>query len=580
MEPKDQTTISSQSQNDTSTTPSSIAAETFDTTNSHILRESLKHIDHVPASRILTEGLETHAINQYTGNALLEGTTEASNPLAIEINDGLEATTNYPYIEDFENNQRVNFTAGPSTEYPSFGTTVSPSLLSFDLLPPSDVNKGIDEGVPVPIDENDLQRAQSQSMFGNGRNKLERTGKEFGEKTQPKSLKTENGHYITEFPPTVTPSPDLSKTTNGDNGKVNPNTWSTLSYSVFLDPLTINDGLMSGNDQSTTAPSQHTFNPYSTPTYNGITEPTVPQDTGNDITRQGKAQPFPETASPTHDDYMQVMQRKANEMFGNLNDTQADHLMNVMKKADKNKNVRRLILLLIQTCDDDYNTTVEQSREALLNALIRMDSKLEDENELQIIKTYRSEKALNLNRQQLNAASTTTQLPITTYHRPLNVHFDQSTHIPQTSYYTETTTSNYPSYQTSDYYTDSTIAPNFEYSTIPTTFSTESVDTTTTTYYQSPTTTYEPIQTSIVTTTQSPPPPITTTGRPSVRRKPVTTTAPSGSRNSKRLAKDLDQYLANQGDTNYNVNQAHRNSDARALELLRSLYSLAGRFGK
>lgn len=68
----------------------------------------------------------------------------------------------------------------------------------------------------------------------------------------------------------------------------------------------------------------------------------------------------------------QTMMNKAKEMFGGLNESSANTLMNVMKKADKNTTVRRLILLLVQTCDDDHNKTIEASRTALLDALMRI----------------------------------------------------------------------------------------------------------------------------------------------------------------------------------------------------------------
>lgn len=576
--------------NNTENVTSVPTVDLFDTTRSQILQESLKQVDHVPASRILTEALESYALNQYAGNSL-EGTTEPSNPLAIEINGGLEATTTYPYLEDFENSNNTQYQFpsrltdteypnAPTTDYPNNGPTTTSGPLTFDLLPPSSVNKAFEfpkNDIPPPADDNDLQRAQSQSIFGNGKNNLEphRTGKDYS-KNDIKSLKNENGHYITEITPTVTPASDLSKTTNPDNGKINPNTWSTLSYSVFLDPLTINDGLMSGNEQSTPVPSSSgtvTYVPQSTqtPSY----ETTYPPFLNTD-NRHGKAV-SPTNGPPTHEDYLQVMQQKANEMFGSLNDTSADHLMNVMKKADKNKTVRKLILLLIQTCDDDYNKTVEQSRQALLNALIGMDGKTDDGNEIQTIQTirakpYHEEKAIHLNSPSSQNAipTTTTQLPITTYHRPLNLRLTESstypTHFPpQNAALNVETTTFSPLFQSTNYFTDTTATPNYDYTTTSV-YSTD-VDTTTTTYYQPPTTTMPP--TTTTTTTRAP---------TTIKSRRRTTQAPL--RNSKRLAKDLDQYLAHQGDTNLMVNQSHRNSDARALELLRSLYSLAGRFGK
>lgn len=169
--------------------------------------------------------------------------------------------------------------------------------------------------------------------------------------------------------------PDSVKTTLPDTG-VYSNSKTTLSYAVFLDPLTINDGLMDSNEDTTITPSPNTYLPKTDPTEleeNSIT--TTPSSIRT--SRRGRLLSTTPSSIETldSDEVTEPLQKRANFMFGNLNDTQADHLMNVMKKADKNKTVKRLILLLIQTCDDDYNKTVEESRTAILNALIGMDSK-------------------------------------------------------------------------------------------------------------------------------------------------------------------------------------------------------------
>lgn len=629
--------VTTQTETATSSTPSS--GEVTATPHSHILSESLKQIDHVPASRILSDALENYA-NQYTSNSLSEGTTETSNPLAMEINGGLEATTIFPYLDEIETNENngssyfpagknpshedirsqqpygsdvkpANSTPihsqslptesvrnswksdGSTTENPSHGTTHSPIALSFDLLPPATVNKGFSlptHDILPPVDDNDLQRAQSQSIYGNGKNNLEsqRTGKASADSAhQWKGLDRQiSGHFITQITPTVTASPV-------DVGKVSPNPWSTLAYTVFLDPLTINDGLMGSNEQgATVTPSPHTYLPHSTqtPTYADIyrasTTPTTNQFAsrlslqelaagGSIDNRQGKA--IVTTATPsTHDDYIDVMQRKANEMFGQLNDTSANHLMNVMKKADKSKTVRRLILLLIQTCDDDYNTTVEQSRAALLNALIGMDGKIDDENELQIIRANRRGKNLPSKYNAAAAtATTTTQLPITTYHRPLRLRAEvtpPSTVSPQYLYDSTATEAAIDAETTTNYYRSTGYTEAYtDYST-----TTEAIDVETTTQYQ--TTTSPPPTTTTTTTTSRPTTVVTTSPRPVARRK--SPTSQNQMRNSKRISKDLDQYLTHPTDSKLEVNAAHKNSDARALELLRSLYSLAGRFGK
>lgn len=592
----------------TTLSPTTNSPEFFTTTHSNILKDSLKHIDHVPASRILTEALENFAL-QYTNNALTETTTLPSNPLAIEINEGFEATTNYPYFEELETNNTSSYSEDnhkiyndndkQQTNLTSILTTVQPSgkliseSLKFDLLPPAIVNKAFDlptSDVLPPVDENDLQRAQSQSIYGDNKNKIDqRKGKEYkDDKQSANSLRTDNGHFITQITPTATPSPDLSHSTSPDTDKIT-NPWSTFAYTVFLDPLTINDGLMSSNEQSTITPSPHTYLPQSTqnPPIDS-TEPTR-NEYGSRLSlkelaagksssehRQGKT--ITTTIQPpvTHGEYMDVMQKKANEMFGKLNDSSASHLMNVMKKADKNKTVRRLILLLVQTCDDDYNTTVEQSRQALLNALIGLDGKIDDDSDFQIIHSNRRGKQLKQSASSsiinaANALTTTTQLPITTYHRPLSLRFEATTsnQIPFNQYESTTTSSIEPFETTTEYHFTGYPDRIRDYSTLASDIETTTFD------YQTPTTVLPTTTTTVPTTTTT-----TTTVRPTTSVPRTTPGRRPQTRNAKRISKDLDAYLSHQNDSKLEVNATHKNSDARALELLKSLYSLAGRFGK
>lgn len=633
----DSTPTTTQSLTDTTTNPPQSTKSGLSTTHTQILKKSLNHIDHVPASRILTEALENTANNRYT-NSILEATTESSNPLAMEINGGLVITTNYPYLQEDENTNGTGYFpvrnrlgddddsrkssyqpygqgVKPSNSTPIFdrnpnesstssfdvtsATTEPPALLSFDLLPPAVINKGftlpINDILP-PVDDNDLQRAQSQSIYGNGNDISIRGGKtaklvdataqrkEASTATESTTSGQINGHYITQTISPSTPAPEkLTRTTIPDSGKIT-GPWSTLAYTVFLDPLTINDGLMEAND-GTITPSPHTYLPRSTqtPTYAEVSQTATESLRAlADAGRRGKAAPSTaSTARPTSSDYMEVMQQKANEMFGGLNDTSVDHLMNVMKKADKSKTVRRLILLLIQTCDDDYNTTVEQSRTALLNALIGMDGKIDEENELQIIKTHRN----SINRSAKSIAApglqntlgddaptiSSTSIPITTYHRPIvdvlnrngfTASSSAASSTPQYVPSTVATTTPATFFTTTSEFDDiaykSTISDSTEYET---------------------TTNYYPTVTEYPTTYRTT---ISSTHRPTTvainNRNSRRNSAPSSNGDSKRVSKDLDRYLGT--GSGLQVDAAHKHSDTRALELLRSLYSLAGRFGK
>lgn len=67
-----------------------------------------------------------------------------------------------------------------------------------------------------------------------------------------------------------------------------------------------------------------------------------------------------------------LQMKSAKMIFGNLNETSQDIIMEKMRVADKNRSVRKLILLLINTCDLNYNRTLEHARKAILNALINV----------------------------------------------------------------------------------------------------------------------------------------------------------------------------------------------------------------
>ncbi|XP_076751879.1 chitin-binding domain protein thawb [Xylocopa sonorina] len=62
----------------------------------------------------------------------------------------------------------------------------------------------------------------------------------------------------------------------------------------------------------------------------------------------------------------------AEKLFGKLNASSTNTLMNVMKQADNNETVRQLVLLLIRHCSDLTNKTMQREKEELLNALLRL----------------------------------------------------------------------------------------------------------------------------------------------------------------------------------------------------------------
>nr|AWK28264.1 cuticular protein [Nilaparvata lugens] len=68
-------------------------------------------------------------------------------------------------------------------------------------------------------------------------------------------------------------------------------------------------------------------------------------------------------------------EKKAEEMFGNLNETAANTLMEIMDKAESNMTIRRLVLLLVADRSGRENKTVQESRSQLIQALLRNPGK-------------------------------------------------------------------------------------------------------------------------------------------------------------------------------------------------------------
>ncbi|XP_018801255.1 PREDICTED: probable serine/threonine-protein kinase nek3 [Bactrocera latifrons] len=198
-------------------------------------------------------------------------------------------------------------------------------------------------------------------------------------------------------------------TTDAGN-KPTENPWNQISQTDFLDPLTINDGLM--KEPRTTTISSLNFAPRDTTTPVSATalrgqlnvlSSDAKRNTARSnehYTRVGSAEettrhPAANNQSPEFDSWQELfhaynlpqeslpssngLQRIANKLFGGLNESEALHLKNVMQQAEHNRQVLSLLLLLIQTCDDQNGRALERSRKHLLNALIDMDGKLANE---------------------------------------------------------------------------------------------------------------------------------------------------------------------------------------------------------
>ncbi|KAH8417078.1 hypothetical protein KR222_002891, partial [Zaprionus bogoriensis] len=202
--------------------------------------------------------------------------------------------------------------------------------------------------------------------------------------------------------------------------KPTENPWALKSQTDFLDPLTINDALM--KEQRTTTTTTTTLSPFTyLPRLLAGTTTASPSPSlsaryeWDDIFR---SYDIPRDALPSSSG----LQRIANKLFGGLNEQEALHLRNVMAKAEHDRQVLSLLLLLIQTCDDHNGKALERSRKHLLNALIDIDSKIPS-------------KSAGRQKPAQGNPTTTSRVPVTTFRRNGNAEFYTST----TPGYTSTT---------------------------------------------------------------------------------------------------------------------------------------------
>ncbi|VVC99558.1 unnamed protein product [Leptidea sinapis] len=252
--------------------------------------------------------------------------------------------------------------------------------------------------------EEELQRAHSQSFIGPASNSL-RVGKQFdifeknSIKTPSEDLEAPVFSYVdttTQATNTVqqdeneiyttTPVITNSEFTSSDTEKITQDFHWKNWQSTIVDPITLNDGLSpSGPDQDEQKSKATDYEQPTTTNY-PTTEQTFSSTTNYEITtflyknRSGKAL-REQTSTEGSQDFTTMADtvvEKAKEIMGGMNSTTTQKLMNVMKKT-KSKSVKRLILLLVQTCDDDHNSTAEASKKALLEALMAVSQKDMDE---------------------------------------------------------------------------------------------------------------------------------------------------------------------------------------------------------
>lgn len=211
--------------------------------------------------------------------------------------------------------------------------------------------------------------------------------------TQPSTTIQDNIESFTTVSPissSIFTSPDNDKTTYQFQWPSTYENW----QSTVLDPITLNDNLSPSGPESQQIVRQTiswTTDTATTPSieYTGTSEQAFSPSYNIELTttddrnaeRLGRLLRNPTSTETAQQDLTTITDtvvEKAKEIMGGMNATTTEKLMNVMKKT-KSKTVRRLILLLVQTCDDDHNTTAEASKKALLEALMAVSQKDMDE---------------------------------------------------------------------------------------------------------------------------------------------------------------------------------------------------------
>ncbi|XP_017083519.2 LOW QUALITY PROTEIN: mucin-5AC [Drosophila eugracilis] len=336
----------------------------------------------------LAEKPETRKIAQIFSNAL---SSYLDNPATFRAELAARARpTEPPSTPNFKPVTTTDpslFSDGTAKYYlPTKGlpiaTTPTPNSIAAEINHKFDSTPAPEYSTTTELYEGSTSRAQELEFSGELSPPSQDSGEEFLQQQQTQSFVKSRNDLLKDA------RPQKLVTTH----KPTEHPWALKSQTDFLDPLTINDGLMKEQRTSTTS---STTSPSTTPSpfaYR-VTTPTPSRYEWDDIFR---SYDIPRDALPSSSG----LQRIANKLFGGLNEQEALHLRNVMAKAEHDRQVLSLLLLLIQTCDDHNGKALERSRKHLLNALIDIDSKTVGGK---------------TSRQRLT--TTTNRIPVTTFRR-------------------------------------------------------------------------------------------------------------------------------------------------------------------
>ncbi|XP_032522651.2 uncharacterized protein LOC116774108 [Danaus plexippus] len=385
-------------------------------------------------------------------NSLTNYNTETpkSEYINTKLSNGYFINSNIKQLpvtdSQFSNDYTETTTLTTESDIDIFDSTLSPitnSHQSFEskkikttTSTPESTPKNFAETDSIELEnEEELQRAHSQSFVTPQANSVRKgkqinqfVNKELKKPAEDLEAPTQASIDLTTLAPTTTQatastlsdqtstlttvnpsqtsiftSPDSEKNNNDFQWPTTFGNW----QSTIIDPITLNDGLSStGPEQVVSeisqqtnewpleaATTQSTFittnEPVSTTTVNVEITTNIKNDE-----RFGRLLSDPSSTEASQDisTVTDTIVEKAKQIMGGMNSTTTQKLMNVMKKT-KSKTVKRLILLLVQTCDDDHNSTAEASKKALLEALMAVSQKDMDEieKEEESIETHSTE---------------------------------------------------------------------------------------------------------------------------------------------------------------------------------------------
>lgn len=370
------------------------------TTSSPFTNTAAVHIN------TLSNKLEENIVSTTEGNDRMQRFGGFQNNKYQENGKNTESFDDYAEITKLPSAWGIDATLAPTTK----GNIFESKRIRYTGVFPETTPVYFTETENFELDnEEELQRAHSQSFIAPQSNNI-RQGKQLSFETKgnvkkpsenleaptQSSIETTTLPTTTDSTTTLKDQPESLPTissisnifTSPDSDRTTyqlPTTYENWQSTIMLDPITLNDGLsLTGADHNETDHEQQTSSWSLTtvttqePEYTETSEPSTTAIglatlSGRTQERYGRLLKDSTTNTPQEITTDTVVEQ-AKEIMGGMNATTTEKLMNVMMKT-KSKTVKRLILLLIQTCDDDHNSTAEASKKALLEALMAVSKK-------------------------------------------------------------------------------------------------------------------------------------------------------------------------------------------------------------